>query len=161
MKDYTVIQKPSLIVIGIECRTSNAPEAAPHDIPRHWGRFANEEILNKIPNKASSEVIALYCDYESDHTQPYSFVIGCQVSSLKILPKGMVAKAIPSSSYAVFRAIGEHPKSLIDTWGKIWQQQGLKRTYIGDYEVYGDKFASEKPEVEIWIGISEDSTALK
>lgn len=34
MQDHKVIQKPTILVIGIECRTSNAPEAAPHDIPK-------------------------------------------------------------------------------------------------------------------------------
>jgi predicted transcriptional regulator YdeE len=64
MKDYTVIQKPSINVIGIECRTSNAPEDGPQDILRLWGQFYSKDIINKIPNKASNEVIALYCDYE-------------------------------------------------------------------------------------------------
>ncbi|VHO00848.1 hypothetical protein RHT_00198 [Candidatus Rhabdochlamydia sp. T3358] len=33
MGNYTVVQRPSMLVVGIECRTSNAPEAGPHDIP--------------------------------------------------------------------------------------------------------------------------------
>ena len=157
MKDYAVIQKPSINVIGIECRTSNAPEDGPQDIPRLWGQFYSEDIINKIPNKASNEVIALYCDYEGDYTQPYSLVIGCPVTSLDNIPEGMVAKAIPAGSYAVFRAIGEHPTSLIETWGNIWQTE-LKRTYTGDYEFYGEKFSSGSPkEVEVFIAIEKET----
>ncbi len=157
MKDYTVIKKPSINVIGIECRTSNAPENGPQDIPRLWGRFYGEDIINKIPNKASNEVIALYCDYEGDYTQPYSIVIGCPVTSLNNIPEGMVAKTIPAGSYAVFRAIGEYPTSLIETWGNIWQTE-LKRTYTGDYEFYGEKFSSGSPqEVEIYIAIEKET----
>lgn len=154
MKDYIIIQKPPINVIGIECRTSNALEDGPQDIPRLWGQFYSEDILNKIPNKVSNEVIALYCDYESDHTQPYSLVIGCPVNSLSDVPPGMVAKTIPGGSYSVFRAIGEYPASLIETWGNIWQTE-LKRTYTGDYEFYGEKFSSgSSQEVEVYIAIS-------
>jgi predicted transcriptional regulator YdeE len=157
MKNYTIVQKPSLILIGIECRTSNAPDAGPQDIPKHWGKFYSEGIIGQIPNKISEEVIALYCDYKGDYTQQYSLVIGCLVNSLDIVPKGMVAKIIPVGAYAIFRAIGEHPKSLIETWGNIWQDDELKRTYSGDYELYGDKFSSNPQEVEVYIAIEGES----
>lgn len=156
VNDYTVIQKPSINIIGIECRTSNASEDGPQDIPRLWRLFYSEDILNKIPNKASNEVIALYCDYEGDYTQPYSLVIGCPVTSLNDIPEGMVAKTIPTGLYAAFRAIGEYPTSLIETWGNIWQTE-LKRTYTGDYEFYGEKFSSGSPrELEIYIAIEKE-----
>lgn len=156
MKNHQVIQKPSIQVIGIECRTSNTLEAGPYDIPKHWEKFYKDDIMNRIPNKTSNEIIALYCDYEGDYTQPYSLVIGCQVSSIDDIPEGMVAKTIPSGSYAIFRAIGKHPNALIETWGHIWQQTNLKRTYTGDYEVYGDKFISASPkEVGVYIAIED------
>jgi len=67
----------------------------------------------------------------------------------------MVAKTIPASSYALFRAVGEQPASLIETWGNIWKQPNLKRTYVGDFELYGDKFVSGSPkEIEVYIGIN-------
>lgn len=156
MESYTVVQKPSMMIVGIACRTSNAPEAGPQDIPRLWNQFYGEDIINQIPNKVSNEVVALYCDYEGDYTQPYSLVIGCPVSSVLGVPEGMVAKMIPSGSYAVFCAVGEYPASLIETWGNIWQT-GLKRTYTGDYEFYGDKFVSGSPqEVEVFIAIEKE-----
>src|SRR5271156_4119301 len=60
MGSHEVIQKPAILVIGINCRTSNAPEAGPQDIPKLWGRFYGEDIISRIPNKVSNEVIALY-----------------------------------------------------------------------------------------------------
>lgn len=153
MGSYKIVQKPSTMIVGIECRTSNAIAAGPQDIPRLWDRFYSQNIINQITNKTSTEVFALYCDYESDYTQPYSLVIGCPVSSLDNIPEGMVGKAIPAGSYACFSALGEHPKSLIETWGNIWQQADLKRTYTGDYEVYGDKFSGSPQEVDVFIAI--------
>lgn len=156
MRSYEVVQKPAILVIGIDCRTSNAPEAGPQDIPKLWGRFYGEDIISRIPNKTSNEVIALYCDYEGDYTQPYSVVIGCPVSSVDTIPKGMVAKIIPASSYAVFRAVGEYPASLIETWEHIWNQSDLDRTYTGDFELYGDKFVSGSPkELEVLIAVPD------
>lgn len=86
---------------------------------------------------------------------PYSVVIGCPVSMLDKVPEGLVVKQIPGGTYAVYRAIGEHPQTLIETWGEIWQTD-LPRTYTGDYEVYGKKFTSSSPqEVEVFIAIEE------
>lgn len=147
-----MIEKPTLFIIGIECRTANTPEAAPHDIPKHWGKFYSEQIFEKILHKASEDVIALYCDYEGDYTKPYSLVIGCLVHSTETIPEGMVMKKIPSGSYAIFKAVGEHPKALVETWGKIWQDVNLERTYSGDYEVYSRKlFGQSPPEVDVYI----------
>lgn len=143
-------------MIGIECRTSNSSEEGPYDIPQLWNRFYSEDIISKIPNKVSSEVVALYCDYEGDYTKPYSLIIGCAVTSLFIVPEGMVAKMIPGGFYALFTAIGEYPACLIETWGAIWQID-LKRTYTGDYELYGDRFTSRVPkEVDIFIAIDKE-----
>lgn len=139
-----------MLVVGIACRTSNAPDAGPQDIPRLWQRFFSESISSLIPNKVSKEVIALYCDYDGDHTMPYSVVIGCPVSSHDDIPKGMVAKTIPAKSYALFRAVGTYPQSLIETWQHIWHEHSLKRTYTGDYEVYG---IDAPKEVEVFVAI--------
>ncbi len=153
MENYKTIHNPERIIIGIECRTSNAPEAGPIDIPKHWEKFFRDNIMNQIPDKCSDEIIALYCDYEGDYTEPYSIVIGCTVNSLSQIPEGMVYKTIPEGNYVLFRAVGEHPKTLIETWRTIWNTP-LKRTYTGDYEYYGDKFMSGSPqEVEIFIAI--------
>lgn len=153
MKNDTVIEKPLITIMGIECRTSNSPEAAPHDIPKHWAKFIAEDIFNQIPNKSSDDVIALYCDYEGDYTKPYSLVIGCPVSSIDVIPQGMVVKMIPGGTYAVFEAIGEHPQALIETWEYIWQRADLNRTYTGDYEVYGNKFQRTPQQVDVLICI--------
>jgi predicted transcriptional regulator YdeE len=152
MKNFTILEKPAMMVMGIECRTSNDPSAGPQDIPKHWGKFFSENIPAQIPNKASDEIIALYCDYEGDCTKPYSLVIGYRVTSSEQIPEGMVVKTLPATSYALFRAVGEHPKSLIDTWGQVWTTN-LKRTYSGDFESYGDKFQADPKEVDVLIAI--------
>lgn len=153
MEEYSIIQKPAIKMIGIECKTSNNPEAAPKDIPKLWDRFYSHKIMDQIPNKTSNQIVALYCDYEGDYTQPYTLIIGCPVSSIDDVPEGMTAKIIPEAKYAHFRAIGEHPKIVVETWGKIWTSN-LKRTYTGDFEIYEENYFSKSPqEADIFVSI--------
>jgi predicted transcriptional regulator YdeE len=152
LETYAIDSKPSKAIIGIACRTSN--QLAFQDLPKHWEKFWRENIIDQIPNKTSSDIIALYCDYEGDYTQPYTHVIGCEVDLLTPLPEGMVAKIIPSGSYAVFQAIGKQPEATIEKWIDIWKDPSLKRTYTGDYEVYGERFFSDG-QVDIFIAIDE------
>lgn len=156
MEKYTIDEKPSLVIVGIECRTSNSPEAAPKDIPKHWERFISENIAARISHKSSNDIIALYCDYEGDYTKPYSLVIGCAVNSIDAVPEGMVVKKIPAGSYAAFQAVGKHPETIVKTWGDIWSEASLSRTYTGDYEVYGEGFFSKSPqEIPVFIAVKE------
>ncbi len=149
----TTIEKPAMLIAGIACRTSNAPDAAPQDIPQLWGRFFSENIANKIVNKSSDEIIALYCDYEGDHTKPYTLLIGYPVSGQEAQAEGIVTKTIPASTFVRYVAKGEHPQTLIETWGQIWQTK-LNRTFTGDYELYGPSFTSKNPqEVEVYIAV--------
>ena len=69
-------QKEPFYVVGISVRTSNENQQAAKDIPALWQRFMSENIADKIPNKSSNKVYAVYTDYESDHTKPYTTIIG-------------------------------------------------------------------------------------
>ena len=153
MQSYTNVQQPAMFVAGISCKTANTPEAAPQDIPKLWGKFYAENVADKILNKSSDDVIALYCEYEGDYTKPYTVIIGYPVSSLDDLSEGIVGKVVPAGCYARFVASGEHPKAIIEKWGEIWQTP-LDRTYTGDYELYGKAFTSQNPqEVEVFVAV--------
>jgi len=153
MNEYSVIYKPSFMIIGIECRTKNGADYAAVDIPAHWEKFKSQDIYNKVPNKVSDECYGLYTNYESDHMGAYSLIIGYRVSSIDEIPEGMVGRVIPESAYAVFDVSGEFPKSLIATWEKIWSLN-LNRAYTGDFELYTEKFMqnTDRP-LEVYISI--------
>ena len=74
----TVIIEPFKI-IGISIQTTNENNQASKDIAALWGRFMEENLLTKIPNKACSDIYSLYTSYEGDHTQPYTTILGCRV----------------------------------------------------------------------------------
>lgn len=137
--------------IGLELRTNN--EECSLAMPAHKDRFFKENTVAIIPNKINGNILALYTDYEGDYTKPYSWILGCEVSSLDDIPEGLVGKVIPESKYAVFTTQGEFPQGLIAVWHEIWKS-GLLRLYTSDFEVYHSDFDPQRnPQVQVYIAI--------
>nr|WP_298997149.1 GyrI-like domain-containing protein [uncultured Allomuricauda sp.] len=135
----TNTKKEELTIVGIAIRTSNQPGKGDRDIPQLWGRFMAENVVNRIPNKVDNTIYAIYTDYEGDHTQPYTILIGCNVHSLDNIPEDMTVKMVPASNYTQFTAKGDLTKdAVINTWMEIWNTD-LKRTFTTDIEVYDDR----------------------
>jgi predicted transcriptional regulator YdeE len=110
-------------------------------------------VLEKIPNKLNNTVFAVYTDYEGDYTMPYTYILGCEVSTLDVIPEGMTGKAIPEAKYAVFTSEGPYPQSLGAAWQAIWKTP-LKRAYTDDFEVYPPDFNPQtNPAVKIYIAL--------
>jgi predicted transcriptional regulator YdeE len=149
---YTVEKLGEKLFIGLELRTNNQECSA--TMPAHKERFFGENIPAKIPHRTDGNTLALYTSYEGDHTKPYSWILGCEVSTLDEIPPGLVGKVIPASTYAVFTTEGRFPEGLIAAWQAIWKS-GLPRTYTSDFELYRPDFDPLKnPEVRVHIAIS-------
>ncbi len=114
--------------------------------------FGRKKTVDKIPNKKGNEILALYTDYEGDYSQPFNYMICCEVTSIEDVPLGMVAKIIPTADYTILKAMGKFPDCLIKTWKAIWQSD-LKRTYRYDFEVY-KTLDPNLTEIDIYIGVS-------
>ena len=135
----TSTKKEELTIVGIAIRTSNAPGMADKDIPNLWEKFMAENVMNRIPNKVDHTIYAIYTDYEGDHYQPYTLVIGCNVSSLDNIPEDMTVKIVPESNYTQFIAKGDLTKdAVINAWMEIWSTN-IQRAYTTDIEIYGEK----------------------
>ncbi|MEK6731170.1 MAG: effector binding domain-containing protein [Pseudomonadota bacterium] len=141
-------------IIGISIRTTNENNKAIGDIANLWNRFLSEKIIEKIPNEVSSEIYAVYTDYEGDYTKPYTTILGCKVENLYQIPKGMVGKEFAGGKYHQLIAKGNITKgTVIQEWIKIWNSD-LDRAYTTDFEVYGEKAHNpENAEVEIFVAI--------
>jgi predicted transcriptional regulator YdeE len=150
MQHNTEHQKKKFF-IGLELRTNN--EECSSAMPAHKEKFFKENTPLKIPNKVNGNILALYTDYEGDYTKPYSWILGCEVSSLDQIPEGLVGKVIPESNYVVFTTQGEFPQGLIAAWQAIWKAN-LHRSYTSDFEVYRSDFDPQKnPQVKVYIAI--------
>lgn len=128
-----------LMIVGIEVRTSNLNGQAAKDIPALWNRWMTEQIDKKIPNKVNNTMYALYTDYEGDHNQPYTTIIGCEVENLDNIPEEFTVKIIPEAQYAQFTAEGDLTKNaVIDVWMQIWNSS-IDRKYTTDIEIYDER----------------------
>ena len=143
-------------LVGISVRTSNHGEAV-KDIEGLWGRFWSEDIRNKVPNKISEDIHAVYTDYESDYNGAYTMLIGMPVSSLSNIPEGFESITIARDQYKKFVSKGKMPEAVVKTWMEIWQaDKSLNRAYKADFTVHGPKyFDGDNAEVETYVSIKE------
>jgi predicted transcriptional regulator YdeE len=143
-------------LIGITIKTTNDNEQSNLEIQGLWKRFMEEGILEQIPAKLSSEVYSLYTHYEGDHTQPYSVILGCKVSSLEEIPEGMVGEEFEGGTYWQFTYKGDLMQGLIyQAWMEIWEKE-LNRDYVADFEIFGEKAQNPSDaEVDIFVGVKE------
>ena len=140
-------------IIGISIKTTNENNQSQADLGKLWGEFFADNVFDKIPNKVSSEIVAVYTDYKSDFTEDYTTIIGVSVSTLDEIPTGLVGREFQSETFQKFIAKGEMPKAVVNTWIDIWRRdKELNRKYSYDFEVYGEKSQNgENSEVEIFI----------
>jgi predicted transcriptional regulator YdeE len=149
---------PGFLVIGIEARTTNAKEATGDGIiPRQWQKFFQEGILDKIPNKISGNIYAVYSEYASDHNGEYDFLIGPMVKEGSVAPEGMAAKAFPGGRFAVLTTDkGPLPKVVPKAWAEIFEledEKKLQRAYQADFEVYDQRSRDpQNAQVDIYVG---------
>ncbi len=148
------LQMHSFQVIGISVRTTNQDEKSKKDIGELWGRFMSQNMFEKIPNITDETIYAVYTEYEGDHTQPYTTIIGYRVHSLDKIPEGLVGITIEPATYHKFIAKGDlTDTAVISKWGEICAMN-IQRTYTTDFEMYGIKAADPtNGEADIYIAI--------
>ena len=140
-------------IIGIKTRTKNKDNQAQQDLNNLWGQFFAENISDKIPNKDSNEILAIYTDYKSDFTENYTTIIGIPVSTLDEIPEGLIGREFQPDNFQKFIVQGEMPNAVVNTWIDIWNRdKELNRKYTYDFEVYRENSRNgNNSEVEIYI----------
>ncbi len=142
-------QEKSILVVGIELKTSNLE--AMQTIPPFWQKFYQEGILQKISNKVSDNIFAVYTNFENEgenNEGVYSLIIGAEVTEVQALPENFVSTVVKPSKRAVFEVEKGHPEKVGEKWQEIWSATDLEKSYISDYELY-----YPSGEIEIYIGI--------
>lgn len=141
-------------IIGLAIRTTNINGQAAKDIPVLWDDFVNNNISDKIPDKIDNTIYSVYTDYEGDHTQPYTTIIGCRVTHMDSVPEGLTGKNINGGEYVELSARGNMETDFIaDKWKEIWASD-LNRAYTADFEIYGSKIRNPADaEIDFLIAI--------
>ena len=148
--------REELIVVGFSARTSNTAESDPEtaQIGGLWGRVFSGALASIERREDAARIAAVYHEYESDHTGPYTIVVGAVVKQLGEVPEGMTALTVPATRCAVFEARGEMPGALIEKWMEIWTAfpaDGAARAYDHDVELH----APDGSAADIWIAVRD------
>jgi predicted transcriptional regulator YdeE len=153
MAQVKIIEMPGFTVVGVSVKTTNQGMQSQKDISNLWGLFVGQNLVAQIHDKTSPDIYCIYTDYESDFNGPYTTLLGCRVNSLRSIPNGLIARAIPASTYQVYRSTGKLPDSVVKTWAEIWRS-GIKRKYIADFDVYGINTQNpEQTAVDTYVSI--------
>ncbi|MCY9514786.1 GyrI-like domain-containing protein [Paenibacillus apiarius] len=150
--DPVFVAKKSFQVVGMEMHSSEG-----YEYGSLWERFVPR--MEEIEKKANPDPIFYGVIEPTGVKREFTYMACVDVSEKGNIPKGMVHKVIPSSSYAVFTHKGSL-NNLTDTfqyiYGTWYPKSGKKRTDGPEFELYGEKFLgpmNEDSEFEIYIPI--------
>ena len=140
-----------LIGLKLDHKTTNEGGQSGIDCGNLWQKFEKESFIDKIPNKLSDEIYAVYFDYEGDYTKPYSYFIGCKVKINAKTPQDMDNLLIPASSFNKVIAKGKMPECVANSWKEIWISK-IERSYKYDFEIYDERSKDwNNAEVDIFV----------
>jgi len=142
-----------LIGLSLPAKTMNENGKSGVDCGNLWQKFEKENYPGKIPNKLSEDIVAVYHQYDGDHTHPFSYFIGCKVANGTITPEGLDTLVISKGLFQKIIASGKMPDCVASSWNEIWNSD-IPRAYQADYEVYDGRSKDwSNAEVDIFISI--------
>ncbi|MEX2512142.1 MAG: GyrI-like domain-containing protein [Cyclobacteriaceae bacterium] len=147
------VKIPEFKLIGLQLaeKTTNKNGKSMIDCGSLWQEFEKGKFFQKIPDKLDDKIYAVYFDYEGDHTQPFSYFIGCKVKSQTEYPQGLHSLIIPDQHYQKFTAKGKMPNCIAASWEEIWSSE-IERDYGFDFEVYDERSQNwNDAEIDIFV----------
>jgi predicted transcriptional regulator YdeE len=153
-------QHPGFYVVGLSARTNNAHEMSGNGkIGTVWQSFLQPSLIAKIPNKIGVDPVAVYTDYETDHTGHYTYLLGLPITSAEFVPASLTVKHVPAGRYAVFTS-GKGPVTRVvpEIWQRIWslspKELGGERAFQSDFEIYDQRTADpENAQIDVYVGL--------
>ena len=145
----------TLIGLSLKTKTTNANGQSGIDCGNLWQEFEKENYADKIPGKLSNEILAVYHQYEGDHTKPFCYFIGCKVKITSQIPQGLESLVIRKGAYQKIIAKGKMPDCIANAWKEIWSSD-IPRAYQADFEVYDERSRDwSNAEVDIFLSVKE------
>ena len=89
------LEEINLVGLSLGKKTTNENGQSALDCGSLWQKFQEGNYIEKIPGKSDDNVLAVYHQYEGDHTRPFSYFIGCKVDAGMPTPEGMDRLVIP------------------------------------------------------------------
>jgi predicted transcriptional regulator YdeE len=140
-----------LVGLKLHHKTTNDGGQSSVDCGNLWQKFETENFAERIPDKLSAAIYAVYFDYEGDYTKPFSYFIGCKVKIDTDTLQGMDNLIIPAGSFTKVIAKGKMPDCVANSWKDIWSSK-IDRAYKYDFEIYDERSKDwSNAEVEIFV----------
>ena len=151
--DTVELEEVKLVGLALKAKTTNINGQSNIDCGSLWQEFEKGKYTEIIPNKLNDEILAVYHQYEGDHTKPFSYFIGCRVKADAEAPPGLETLTIAPGTYQKIDAKGKMPDCVIDTWKDIWVSD-IPRSYKMDFEVYDERSKDwSNAEVVVYLSI--------
>lgn len=152
----TVITKNEFILVGKPYRTTMQKCQNEIDIPKFWGEFMGNGLMESIPNRINHSLMGIYTNW--DYAENFDVIIGAQVNSDMRIPDGFVSHRIKPAKYMVFTVPGNTNEEILNGWKYIYgtwmPNTGYEREFSDDFDLFDDRFQSNtNPESEIYIPI--------
>jgi predicted transcriptional regulator YdeE len=146
--NYTITQLDREIKIsGLKTTNLNLISA---DQSIHIANAWNTYFGLNLPNPMRT--FGVYTDY--DKNMNYSMIIGSEFKNQETLPSKLFDFTIPAGKYAVFIVKGKMPEAIQKFWGDFWTNTNnfhFERAFKADFELYGERYFTATPEVDIYI----------
>jgi predicted transcriptional regulator YdeE len=142
-----------LMGMSLKSKTTNLNGQSAVDCGNLWQAFEQGNYANRVPDRLSDSVYAVYYAYDGDYMQPFSYFIGYKVKNDAKAVRGIEMLTIPPGTYRKFTAKGILPDCISYTWKKIWESEA-HRAYRVDFEVYDERSKDwNNSEVDIFISV--------
>ncbi|MDT0643190.1 GyrI-like domain-containing protein [Zunongwangia sp. F363] len=147
-------KKFKLVGLQLQGKTTNEHQQSQKDCGYLWQKFEVHKIFDRIPEKISNEIYAVYFNYEKEKYS-FSYFIGCKVDITSKTPQNLQELIIPEQKYSKYTAKGVMTGCITETWKEIWNSD-LNRTYGFDYEVYDERSQDwSDAEVDVYISVTD------
>lgn len=147
------LEEAKLVGLALKAKTTNINEQSNIDCGNLWQEFEKGKYAEIIPNKLTDEILAVYHQYEGDHTKPFSYFIGCKVKAGTKVPPGLETLTIAKGTYQKIDAKGKMPDCVINAWKEVWLSD-IPRSYKMDFEVYDERSKDwNNAEVEVYLSV--------
>ena len=140
------VSRPAFTVAGMLYRGNNAN----HEIPQLWEQFGPK--MGILPHRIDALTCYGVCDAIDEEAKVFDYIAGCEGKPDEEVPDGMVTRAIPAQTYAVFTTTLPEIRSTMDYIYGTWMPvSDYERGAGPEFELYGEEFNPDDPASRLYI----------
>lgn len=157
--NYKLVKKESFKVVGISKRVTSKNGENFKVIPKFWQDIMEDGRFDELhKNKKEFGVMGLCLNFDREQEE-FDYMIAVEGDCLESL-EGVNVVEIPECTWAVFESVGALPKSIQETWHRIFAEWFPATNYehadAPEFEAYLDGDTSSKDyKCEAWVPVVE------